>query len=173
MTKGQTPTGQDWAPQVYNVHKSGGADARPKAGEKASNQALQSGGSIDVSKKMTSGNVNHSGPGKNAKKLDDDHENLKHKQVDHNLRANIQKGRQLKNWNQTEFAQKIAERPSVVQEYENGKAIPNEQVLVRMEKALGLHLRGAKAMEPMEPKKTKKQLAEEKLAKEKEENKDE
>ena len=38
----------------------------------------------------------------------------------------------------------INEKPNVIQEYENGKAIPNQQVISKLERALGVKLRGKK-----------------------------
>lgn len=43
---------------------------------------------------------------------------------------------------QKDVAQKINEKPSVLQEYESGKAIPNPQILGKLERALGVKLRG-------------------------------
>lgn len=43
---------------------------------------------------------------------------------------------------QKEVAQKINEKPSVVQDYESGKAIPNPQILGKLERILGTKLRG-------------------------------
>lgn len=43
---------------------------------------------------------------------------------------------------QSELAKLINEQPKVVQEYENGKAVPNQAVLAKMEKVLGVKLRG-------------------------------
>jgi putative transcription factor len=43
---------------------------------------------------------------------------------------------------QKDLAQKINEKPSVLQDYESGKAIPNPQILGKMERALGVKLRG-------------------------------
>ena len=43
---------------------------------------------------------------------------------------------------QKEVAQKINEKPSVLQDYESGKAIPNPQILAKLERALGVKLRG-------------------------------
>ena len=40
------------------------------------------------------------------------------------------------------MAKLINERPAIVNEYENGTAVPNSQVLEKMEKALGVKLRG-------------------------------
>ncbi|KAF2583321.1 hypothetical protein F2Q68_00001812 [Brassica cretica] len=38
----------------------------------------------------------------------------------------------------------INEKPQVIQEYESGKAIPNQQILSKLERALGAKLRGKK-----------------------------
>jgi len=43
---------------------------------------------------------------------------------------------------QKEVAQKINEKPSVVQDYESGKAIPNPQILGKLERILATKLRG-------------------------------
>lgn len=39
--------------------------------------------------------------------------------------------------------QKMSEKPQVVNQYESGAAIPNNQVLGKMERILGVKLRGA------------------------------
>ena len=41
------------------------------------------------------------------------------------------------------FVQKICEKPNVVNDYESGKAIPSQAVLGKLERALGVKLRGA------------------------------
>lgn len=43
---------------------------------------------------------------------------------------------------QKDLAQKVNEKPSVIQDYEAGKAIPNPQILAKLERALGVKLRG-------------------------------
>ncbi len=43
---------------------------------------------------------------------------------------------------QKEFATKINEKEQTVHEYENGSAIPSPQVLAKMERVLGVKLRG-------------------------------
>lgn len=43
---------------------------------------------------------------------------------------------------QKDVAQKVNEKPSVIQDYESGKAIPNPQVLSKLERVLGVKLRG-------------------------------
>jgi putative transcription factor len=44
---------------------------------------------------------------------------------------------------QKDVAQKINEKPTVLQEYESGKAIPNAQILAKLERVLGVKLRGS------------------------------
>jgi putative transcription factor len=43
---------------------------------------------------------------------------------------------------QKDVAQKVNEKPSVIQDYESSKAIPNPQILGKLERALGVKLRG-------------------------------
>jgi putative transcription factor len=43
---------------------------------------------------------------------------------------------------QKDVAQKINEKPSVLQDYESSKAIPNPQILAKLERVLGVKLRG-------------------------------
>lgn len=43
---------------------------------------------------------------------------------------------------QKDVAQKINEKPSIIQDYEGGKAIPNPQILGKLERLLGVKLRG-------------------------------
>ena len=47
-----------------------------------------------------------------------------------------------KQMTQKDLGQKINEKPSVIQDYESGKAIPNPQILTKMERTLGVKLRG-------------------------------
>ena len=151
--------GQDLTPQTFNFGpRPTSAGTSKRLSESQSNRAMQLGGSgVEIQQREhLNFNKHNTGPGANAKKLDEDNETLKVKTVDHGLSINIQRARQAKSWNQADLAKEINERASVVTEYENGKAIPNESVLLRMEKALGMHLRGVKAGQPMEAKKFKK-----------------
>jgi len=43
---------------------------------------------------------------------------------------------------QKDIAQKVNEKQSVIQDYESGKAVPNPQILGKLERALGVKLRG-------------------------------
>jgi putative transcription factor len=61
----------------------------------------------------------------------------------------IQQGRQAKNLTQIELARLINEKQQVVNEYEQGKVIPSQQILVKMERALGIKLRGKDIGQPL------------------------
>ena len=43
---------------------------------------------------------------------------------------------------QKELALKVNEKPSVIQDYESSKAIPNPKILGNLERTLGVKLRG-------------------------------
>ena len=87
-------------------------------------------------------NVNNAGPGRNASKLENENEELTHKTVKTEVKKAIMQGRLAKKLTQAQLAQQINERPQVVQEYESGKAIPNQQILAKLERVLGVKLRG-------------------------------
>jgi putative transcription factor len=48
-----------------------------------------------------------------------------------------------KGFTQKDLAQKVNEKPSVIQDYESSKAIPNPQILGKLERTLGVKLRGS------------------------------
>merc|ERR1719310_1730739 len=75
----------------------------------------------------------------NARKIEESDE-LKHNKVDKSLSKAIQQARMAKKMTQKELATKINEKPQVIGEYENGKAIPNGQIIVKIERALGCKL---------------------------------
>ncbi|CCW71516.1 unnamed protein product [Phytomonas sp. Hart1] len=152
MRKGGVPSGQDWEPQVFNFAKKNASQNRaPRVvSAKEANRAIQSGQTVDIQRKEHQrANQQSSTAGANAKKLDEDNETLKIKRVNHQLRIQIMQERQALKWSQQDLAQRISEHVSVVSEYENGKAVPEERVIVKMEKAFRVHLRGAKVGETL------------------------
>ena len=104
-------------------------------------QALRQGLNVTAVKKDVS-NVNKAGPGRNALKLENETEELTHKTVNAEVKKAIMQGRLAKKLTQAQLAQQINERPQVIQEYESGKAIPNQQILGKLERVLGVKLRG-------------------------------
>ncbi len=73
-------------------------------------------------------------------------------QVDLSVGKLIQQGRQAKNLTQKDLATKICEKPQIVTEYEQGKAIPNQTILSKMERVLEIKLRGKDKGAPLAPK---------------------
>ena len=55
----------------------------------------------------------------------------------------IQTARMEKELSQKDLAQKVNEKPSVIQDYESSRAIPNPQILGKLERVLAVKLRGA------------------------------
>ena len=75
----------------------------------------------------------------NARKIEESDE-LKLKKVDKSLSKAIQQARMAKKMTQKDLATKINEKPQVVGEYESGKAVPNGQLISKMERVLGVKL---------------------------------
>jgi|TARA_B110000977_G_scaffold136810_1_gene173750 putative transcription factor len=87
------------------------------------------------------------GGGYNAQamgKLENDTEGGTHAKVNTEVKKAIMQGRLAKKMTQAQLAQQINEKPQIVQEYESGKAIPNQQILSKLERILGVKLRGLK-----------------------------
>ncbi|XP_030915082.1 endothelial differentiation-related factor 1 [Geospiza fortis] len=87
---------------------------------------------------------------KNTAKLDRETEELHHDRVSLEVGKVIQQGRQSKGLTQKDLATKINEKPQVIADYESGRAIPNNQVMGKIERAIGLKLRGKDIGKPLE-----------------------
>ncbi|XP_024026551.1 multiprotein-bridging factor 1b [Morus notabilis] len=134
---------QDWEPVV--VRKKA-PNAAAKKDEKAVNAARRAGAEIETLKKSTAGTnkAASSSTSLNTRKLDDETENLSHDRVPTELKKAIMQARMDKKLTQSQLAQMINEKPQVIQEYESGKAIPNQQIITKLERTLGTKLRGKK-----------------------------
>src|SRR3989338_8939206 len=114
--------GQDWTPVVFHKKKE-----KVKNTEKEVNKVMQNGGQVQTIRKQT-GNKQHAAP-TNARKLDEETETFRHDTVGLEMGKRVQQARALKKWTQKDLAQRINEKPAVVNEYELGKAIPNQQII--------------------------------------------
>ncbi|KAL3652622.1 Multiprotein-bridging factor 1b [Castilleja foliolosa] len=134
---------QDWEPVVIRK-KAPTAAARKD--EKAVNAARRAGADIETVKKSNAGTnrAASSSTSLNTRKLDEDTENLTHDKVPTELKKSIMQARMDKKMTQSQLAQLINEKPQIIQEYESGKAIPNQQIISKLERALGVKLRGKK-----------------------------
>ncbi|XP_065180875.1 endothelial differentiation-related factor 1-like [Sycon ciliatum] len=142
-----TGGGEDWDTVTY-------LRAKPKTGQaarsqQAVNSAQRHGLDVDTQKKYAAGTNKQQGKGADTSKLDRETEELHHDRVSMSVGRAIQKGRQDKSMTQKELSTKINEKPQVVNEYESGKAIPQNTVLAKMERALGIKLRGKDIGQPL------------------------
>ena len=130
--------GQDWDQVIIRKKKPTSSQTRDS---KSVNNAFRS-GQVDTLTKYDAGSNKKGGIGQRAAKLDNESEAHAIAKVSTELKKAIQQARIAKKMTQAQLAKTINELPKVVQEYENGKAIPNNQILGKIERALGVKLRG-------------------------------
>jgi putative transcription factor len=131
---------QDWAP--VNVGRTGGnaATAVPKTAHGITRAKAAGLVSTELRHGGGGNGSAHTAAGMSAKKLDDSNEGGTLAKVDKSLSKAIMQARMAKKINQKELATAINEKPQVVAEYESGKAIPNAQIIGKLEKKLGVKL---------------------------------
>ncbi|KAI8379372.1 multi protein bridging factor 1-domain-containing protein [Radiomyces spectabilis] len=139
----------DWD-SVTVLRKRNAEKAKVARSQAEINAARRAGAAISTEKKSTLTNASHANTDhRRIAKLDRENDVAPPPKVDVSVGKAIQKGRQDKQLTQKDLAQKINEKPQVVNEYEAGKAVPNQQVLGKMERALGIKLRGKNIGEPL------------------------
>ncbi|KAG9281898.1 endothelial differentiation-related factor 1 homolog [Astyanax mexicanus] len=144
----------DWD-TVTVLRKKGPSSAQAKS-KQAVAAAQRRGEDVETTKKWAAGQNKQHLVTKNTAKLDRETEELQHQRVPLEVGKVIQRGRQDKGMTQKDLATKINEKPQIIGDYESGKAIPNNQILGKIERALGLKLRGKDIGQPLEPKTKKK-----------------
>lgn len=77
-------------------------------------------------------------------KVDRENEVAPPKKIDADVGKAMSKARQDKvpKMTQKDLATKVNEKSSVINDYESGRAVPNQQVMSKLERALGVKLRG-------------------------------
>ena len=80
--------------------------------------------------------------GSKLAKLDNADEAEKIETVSLSLSQKIQQGRAAKGMKQKDLATKINVKPQVIGDYESGRAVPDNKILGKIERALGIKLRG-------------------------------
>ncbi|KAK6526316.1 multiprotein-bridging factor 1 [Orbilia ellipsospora] len=136
---------------------SGGA-ARERVARTQSeiNAARRSGAVVSTEKKFAGGaNKSNTPEGQHLTKVDREDDVGKIAKVSMDVGKAMQKARTAKEppMSQKELATKINEKPSVINDYESGRAQPSQQVLAKLERALGVKLRGKDIGSPLGPKK--------------------
>jgi len=131
----------------------------PKVTRNASdlNAARRADAVVATEKKMASGS-NKARQGTDHQrivKLDRENEVAPPAKVASSVGRAMQTARMELKLSQKDVAQKINEKPSVLQDYESSKAIPNPQILAKLERVLGVKLRGSDIGKKLEgPKKS-------------------
>ena len=97
-------------------------------------------GAVVTEKRFAAGENKTGVGGSTLKKLEEATDEYKHNTVDRSLSMAISQARQAKKLTQKDLAKAINESAQVIQQYEAGTAIPNPQVLLKLDKALGIHL---------------------------------
>ncbi|CED82273.1 mbf1-domain-containing protein [Phaffia rhodozyma] len=116
--------------------------------ESAVNAARRSGVAVDTSSKGVSNKAARGPDHQKIAALDRDDEAKPPATVNPSVGSAMSKARMAvksadgKSMTQKDLATKVNEKPSVIQDYENGKAIPNPALLAKLERALGVKLRG-------------------------------
>ncbi|KAF2363461.1 Cro/C1-type helix-turn-helix domain [Trinorchestia longiramus] len=119
--------------------------------EQAVNKARRSGAPVETSSKFGAASNRRNPTTLNTARLDRETEELKHSKVSSDVSKLIMQGRQAKGWTQKDLATNINEKPQVIQEYEQGKGVPNQQILGKIERAIGMRLRGKEKGTPLAP----------------------
>lgn len=117
------------------------------------NAARRSGTVLGTEKKYGTTNSKSNPEGQRLTKLDAVDDVVPAKKVDLNVGKTIQRVRQEKKLTQKDLATKVNEKPSIINDYEAGRAVPNQQLLGKLERALGVKLRGKNVGEPLFAKK--------------------
>ncbi|RCN45449.1 DNA-binding helix-turn-helix protein [Ancylostoma caninum] len=139
----------DTDPNTVTVLTKRGPVNKTLKSNSALNAALRTGTAVATEKKMMAGGNRQHTANKNTLRLDEETEELHHERVSLSLGKAMQQARQAKEWTQKDLSTAINEKPQVVAEYENGKAVPNQQILQKMERALGVKLRGKDIGQPL------------------------
>ncbi|XP_074545789.1 endothelial differentiation-related factor 1 homolog [Halichoeres trimaculatus] len=138
----------DW--DTVTVLRKKGPTAAQSKSKQAITSAQRRGEDIETTKKWSAGQNRQHLVTKNTAKLDRETEELHHDRVTLEVGKVIQQGRQAKGLTQKDLATKINEKPQVIADYECGRAIPNNQVMGKIERAIGMKLRGKDIGKPME-----------------------
>ncbi|XP_033223782.1 endothelial differentiation-related factor 1 homolog [Belonocnema kinseyi] len=131
----------DWDTVPITLRKRAPKGSAMKS-EQAVNAARRQGVAVDTQSKWGGGANKQHVTTKNTAKLDRETEELKHETVPLDLGKLIQQGRQNKGLSQKDLATKVNEKTQVINDYEAGRGIPNQLVIGKIEKILGMKLRG-------------------------------
>lgn len=123
---------QDWGQVV--LRKSG---TKPKT-QRQKEQAVRA-GKLATEKKHGAGG-NSVGGLSNAAKVEAEDSDFRQKEIGRDFKLALMQARMNKKMNQKQLATMINVPQKTVQEYENGKAVPNGAIISKLNRALGVRL---------------------------------
>lgn len=136
----------DWDSVTVVGSRARVAGAAPRArvakSQSEINAARRAGNVLAVEKKYATGNKARGVEGQHLTKVDREDNVAPPPKVSMDVARAIQKARQAKGLSQKELGTAVNEKPQVIGEYEAGRAIPNQQLLGKLERKLGVKLRG-------------------------------
>ncbi|KAJ8948349.1 hypothetical protein NQ318_019334 [Aromia moschata] len=139
----------DW--DTVTILKKRAPKASQMKSEQAVNAARRQGVAVDTQLKWGAGSNKQHVTTKNTAKLDRETEELKHETITLDVGKLIQQGRQSKGLSQKDLATKINEKPQVITDYEAGRGIPNNVIIGKIERVIGIKLRGKDHGNPLLP----------------------
>ncbi|VEL22003.1 unnamed protein product [Protopolystoma xenopodis] len=113
--------------------------------------AQRRGDAIITTKKYAAASNRQKPNEKHTRKIEEEQESFHIEHVSADVGKAIMQARQAKGLTQKDLATKINEKPQIVSDYETGKGVKNQNVLAKMEKVLGVKLRGKEVGYPLVP----------------------
>ncbi len=128
----------------------GGPRATVAKSNSAINTARRSGNVVAVEKKYQTGNKqNVDTEGQRLAKVDRDNEVAPPAKLDMSVGKVISAARSEKKLTQKDLAVRVNEKANVINDYEMGRVVPNQQLLGKLERVLGVKLRGKAIGQPL------------------------
>lgn len=139
----------DWDSQVVIGNRSKGP--RVVKDESVVNAARRAGMAVGTEKKTVI-NASHAGPDhQRIAKLDRSNEVAPPPKVSPSVGKAMSQARIALQMTQKDLAAKTNEKPSVINDYEAGRAVPSPQILAKFERILKVKLRGVDIGKPLAP----------------------
>ncbi|KAK9462709.1 multi protein bridging factor 1-domain-containing protein [Lipomyces oligophaga] len=140
----------DWDSVTVIGQKASARSAAAARSNSAINAARRTGTVVSTDKKFgAGGNRGGSGEGQRLAKVDRENDVVAPPKIDMSVGKAISKARLEKTMSQKDLAVKVNEKTNVINDYEMGRAVPNQQLLGKLERALGVKLRGKDVGAPL------------------------